>query len=88
MDYQDKISFLENENLLLKQQLNEIQEHLKKYTAPTRAKKYYDNHKEQIIEYKKSNKPTSEKIKEYNKIAYEKRKQTMILQKQHKENIN
>ena len=88
MDYQDKIIFLENENLLLKQQLNEIQEHLKKYTAPTRAKKYYDNHKEQIIEYKKSNKPTSEKIKEYNKTAYEKRKQTMILQKQHKENIN
>ena len=39
MEYQDKITSLENENSLLKQQLNEIQEHLKKYTAPTRAKK-------------------------------------------------
>lgn len=88
MEYQDKITSLENENSLLKQQLNEIKEHLKKYTAPTRAKKYYENNKKQIMEYKKNNKPTSEKIQEYNKTAYEKRKQTNNITKQYKENIS
>ena len=37
-----KINKLENDNLLLK-------EHLKKYTAPKRNKKFYENHKEEII---------------------------------------
>lgn len=63
---------------------NELKEKLKKYTAPKRNKTFYENHKEEIIkknkEYIKKNKdnlkkPDPEKIKEYNKRAYEKRKQ-------------
>lgn len=63
---------------------NELKEKLKKYTAPKRNKTFYENHKEDIIkknkEYIKKNKenlkkPDPEKIKEYNKRAYEKRKQ-------------
>jgi hypothetical protein len=78
-------------NLLLKYEelqkeyelkINEIKEHLKKYTAPSRNKKYYENHRDEIIqkskEYKEKigNKKVilPEKIKEYNKKAYEKRK--------------
>ena len=78
-------------NLLLKYEelqkeyefkINELKEHLKKYTAPSRNKKYYENHRDEIIqkskEYKEKigNKKVvlPEKIKEYNKKAYEKRK--------------
>lgn len=78
------------ENQLLKEELEKIKhelvntkEHLKKYTAPSNMKKYYQNHKEEIIkkvkEYKKKNNYNpvidSEKRKEYNKIAYQKRKE-------------
>lgn len=81
-------------NLLLKYEelqkeyelkINELKEHLKKYTAPSRNKKYYENHRDEIIqkskEYKEYKEKTGnkkvvsqEKIKEYNKKAYEKRK--------------
>jgi len=79
-----------NENLMLKEKIikleNELEEtkaHLKKYTAPSNMKKYYQNHKEEIKqrikEYKEKNnyKPTidSEKKKEYNRKAYLKRKE-------------
>jgi hypothetical protein len=66
------IEKLIEENKLLKEKINELTEHLKKYTASQRNKKFYENHKEEIIkkvmEYK-------EKIKEYNRRAYLKRKQ-------------
>ncbi len=59
---------------------NELKEKLKKYTAPTRSKKYYENHKEELIKKSKEyhNKKDPEKIKEYNKKAYEKRKANKI----------
>jgi hypothetical protein len=69
-DYENKIKLLS--------------EHLKKYTSHQGAKKYYEKNKEKIIEkskeYIKNNKPTidSNKIKEYNKRAYEKRKQKKL----------
>jgi undecaprenyl pyrophosphate synthase len=70
------------ENKLLKEKINELTEHLKKYTAPKRNKKFYENHKEEIIkkvmEYKEKNKDKKsdpEKIKEYNRRAYLKRKE-------------
>jgi hypothetical protein len=60
---------LNNENVILK-------EKLKKYTNPQRNKKYYENHKEEIskanAEYRKN--LSKEKIKEYNQIAYKRRK--------------
>ena len=78
-------------NLLLKYEelkeeyelkINELREHLKKYTAPSRNKKYYENHRDEIIQKSKEYKEKTgnkkvvlpEKIKEYNKKAYEKRK--------------
>lgn len=62
--------------------INSLTQHLKKYTSPARNKKYYENHKEEIIEkvkeYKEktgyNKKPSAEKIKEYSKRAYEKKK--------------
>ena len=74
------------ENTELKQKINDLeaklaetQEHLKKYTAPSRNKKYYETHKE-IIKQKiqTANKVApinSEKKKEYNRIAYINRKE-------------
>ena len=53
---------------------DDLKEHLKKYTAPERNKKYYEKNKEKIIEKIKANKPTPEKIKEYNKKSYQNRK--------------
>ena len=44
----------------------ETKEHLKKYTAPSNMKKYYQNHKEEFIKRVKEYK---EKKKEYNKLA-------------------
>ena len=85
----------ENELLKLKitdleKELLETKEHLKKYTAPKRSKKYYEEHKEELIqkmkEYQqvKPPKPISpEKRKEYNKIAYLKKKEKL----QNKETI-
>ena len=76
------IEKLIEENKLLNEKINELTEHLKKYTAPQRNKKFYENHKEEIIkkvmEYKEKNKykkSDPEKIKEYNRRAYLKRKE-------------
>ena len=78
---EQSIEKLIEENKLLKEKINELTEHLKKYTAPCRNKKFYENHKEEIkkkvMEYKEKNKEKKqdpEKIKEYNRRAYLKRK--------------
>jgi len=70
---------LEEENKILKLEiekikidLKETKELLKKYTCPERNKKYYNNHKEEIIAKQKP--VSSEKRKEYNKISYLRRK--------------
>lgn len=59
-------------------EIQELKEHLKKYTAPERGKKYYQAHKEELIqktkEYRKKTTPDPEKIKEYNRRSYLKRK--------------
>lgn len=85
------IEKLIEENKLLKEKINELTEHLKKYTAPKRNKKFYENHKEEIIkkvmEYKEKNKDKKqdpEKIKEYNRRAYLKRKQKNTENKENK----
>ncbi len=64
------IDKLIEENKLLKEKINGLTEHLKKYTAPKRNKKFYENHKEEIIkkvmEYKKKikiKKPIQKKLK-------------------------
>jgi len=74
MDKEDKIKSLEEELEKTKQELIETKEHLKKYTAPTRSKTYYENHKEEILERVKKYPLTKEQIKEKNKKALLKRK--------------
>ena len=77
MDKDEKIKALEEELELLKKELMETKENLKKYTAPSRSKTYYENHKEDIIqktiEYKSLLSP--EKKKEYARRAYLKKKE-------------
>jgi hypothetical protein len=66
----NKIKKLEEENEKLKFELQEIKEHLKKYTSPDRCKKYYEENKEKLLIKKKENPISSEKRKEYNKKYY------------------
>ena len=90
-----EIYFLKEENEKIKSELQETKEHLKKYTAPSNMKKYYQNHKDEIIqkvkEYKEKNnyKPVIDvdKRKEYNKRAYQKRKEKKDNDKIETENI-
>lgn len=65
-------------------EFNEIKDKLKKYTSPERNKKYYEKNKEKIIEKLRTNqkKPTSDKIKEYNKKSYQNRKLKKQLEEQ------
>lgn len=62
-------------------EIQELKDHLKKYTAPERGKKYYQAHKEDLIkktkERRRGVKPDAEKIKEYNQRAYLKRKEKL-----------
>jgi hypothetical protein len=70
---------LKAENEMLKQKVLELEERLKKYTAPARSKTYYENHKEELLEKVKEykNNLSSEKKKEYAKRAYLKKKEKM-----------
>jgi len=74
-----KIKILEEENEKLKFELDETKEHLKKYTCPKRNKKFYEEHKEELLEKMKLNPISKEKRKEYNKKYY--------LNKKNQENI-
>jgi hypothetical protein len=71
-----KYQLLEAENAILKKELIETKEHLKKYTAPSRSKKFYEIHKEEILEKKKDPK-VKEQRKEINKRAYQKKKEKL-----------
>ena len=90
-----EIENLKKENENLKIVLNETQEHLKKYTAPSNMKKYYENHKEEIKakvkEYKaKTNyysNLSSDKKKEYAKTAYLNKKAKLEKEKLGNQNI-
>jgi hypothetical protein len=73
----DELTFMKQENEDLKKRVAELEEHLKKYTAPARSKTYYENHKEELLEKMKKYKPTPEQIKEKNRKAYLKRKEKM-----------
>jgi len=91
MDKDEKIKALEEELQFTKQELQLTKEHLKKYTAPSNMKKYYENHKEEIKQKVKEYKINTnyvvpkEVIKERNKRAYQKRKEK--LEKEKTENI-
>ena len=74
-DLLNKIQILQEENSRLKEELIETKEHLKKYTAPSRHKAYYDTHKEKILTKQKSYVISDEKKKEYARRAYLKKKE-------------
>ena len=94
MDYDElnKIKLLEEENMKLKDELNKIKEHLKKYTCPLRNKIYYEEnkekHKKRVKEYReKTNyvyEVSPEKKKEYARTAYLNKKEKL---KKEKENL-
>jgi len=88
MEHVKTIDFLIEENKFLKEQLEKVENELietknKLNTYQLNSKKYYEKNREKIIErvkeYNATNnyKPiiSSEKKKEYNKIAYQKRKE-------------
>ena len=78
-----KNKFLEEENIKLKKELDETREHLKRYTAPSRHKTYYENHKEELLSKQKNYIILPEKKKEYARKAYLKKKEKDCI----KENI-
>ena len=71
----NELELLKKENEELQLRIQELEERLKKYTAPARSKTYYENHKEELLEKMKKYKQTPEQIKERNKKAYLKRKE-------------
>jgi hypothetical protein len=83
--YINKINELEKENA-------ELKERLKNYTAPKRSKKFYENHKSEILiknkEYKEKTNYnvnlSQEKKKEYARQAYlnQKAKKSLIINNQ------
>lgn len=77
MDKDARIIELEEENKILKEELEKTKEHLKKYTAPSYKKAYYEKNKEQILEKMKSNPISQEKRNEYARRAYLKKKEKM-----------
>ena len=83
---------MNNEDLLnkikqLEEELEKTKEHLKKYTAPSRSKTYYENHKEELLNKMKKYTPSPDKIKEKNRKAYLKRKEKMKQEKENNENM-
>jgi len=70
---QDNIKWLVAEVKKLTEENTELREHLKKYTAPSRRRKYYENHKTELLKKAQENeiyklyKPSKEKKREYNK---------------------
>ncbi len=73
LSLRDKNDFLLKKVKELYNENNSLKERLKNYTNPERKKKYYQQHKEEILQ--KHKEISSEKRAEYNKRAYQKRKE-------------
>ena len=78
------------ENKMLKEKVIELEERLQKYTNSSGHKKYYNKNKEKVIEnganyLHKLKEENPDKLKEYRRRAYLKRKEK--LQKEKDENI-
>jgi hypothetical protein len=93
MDKDQKIIELEQTISKLEEELRTTKDHLKRYTAPSYKKEYYEKNKDTIKErnykYKeKTNyKPTSEQVKVYNQRAYLKRKEKLRKEMEESQNI-
>lgn len=80
------ISELIAENERLKKEVNELKEHLKKYTFGDNHKRYYEKNKEKVKEggakyLQKLKEENPEKLREYWRRAYQNRKQKDLLEK-------
>ena len=87
MDTDLIIKQLQEENSLLKTELESTKNHLKKYTAPARNKKHYEANKELIKSREYKTNVSEEKRAEYNKRAYQKLKEKMKKINENNENI-
>ena len=76
-----------NKNKLLEEENKELKEKLKKYTAPTRHKTYYENHKQEILAKNKEYKVSAEKKKEYARTAYLNKKEKLKKETEQSQNI-
>lgn len=70
---------LEQENILLKQKIQELEERLKKYTNGDNHKRYYEKNKDKVKEIganylNKLKEENPEKLKEYRRTYYLKKK--------------
>jgi len=83
----EDVGALKKEIEELRGKVSELEEKLKKYTAPSRSKKFYENHKEELLEKMKKYKPSPEKLKETNRKAYLKRKEKLEKEKLEQMNI-
>ena len=87
---ENKLLREQNENLI--KELDEIKEHLKKYTAPAYKKIYYENNKEEIKqktkEYRQTHQPTEEQKKKWARTAYLNKKAKLLQEKTKLENTN
>jgi len=71
IDYiMDDNETLKKEIEFLKNKVIELEDKLKKYTAPSRSKVYYENHKDELLEKMKKYKQTPEQIKEIHKFIF------------------
>ena len=80
------ISELIAENERLKKEVNELKEHLKKYTFGDNHKRYYEKNKEKVKEggakyLQKLKEENPEKLREYWRRAYQNKKQKGLLEK-------
>ena len=93
MDKDKIINELAEKNAKLEEELQATKEHLKKYTAPSSKKLYYEQNKEEIKQKVKEYKEktnyvvTKDVIKERNKRAYQKRKEKLEQEKSRNQNI-
>jgi len=77
MDYKallEENQILREKNEILAKELEEVKEHLKKYTSPSYKKFYYENNKEEIKEktreYRQTHPPSEEQKKKWARTAY------------------
>jgi len=61
-----------HKNKQLEDEVAFLQEKLKNYTAPKRSKKFYENHKEEILQ---KNKEYKEKTNYYSNLSQEKKRE-------------
>jgi hypothetical protein len=94
MDYEDIIKenqLLKEMNEKLLKELEETKEHLKKYTAPSYKKIYYENNKEEIKqksrEYRQTHQPSEEQKKKWARTAYLNKKAKLEKEKSESQNI-